>query len=163
VTKRPSPAVQLAAFIAKFDPATARLIRQCRTVMRRRFPTAHELVYDNYNFFVIGYCSSGRPSDCIASLAASSKGLALSFYYGATVPDPSRILLGSGTQNRFVRIPSAALLKQPAVEALLRAAAAQGGTPLPESGPGRLIIRSVAAKQRPRRPVSPAPGRRLRQ
>jgi hypothetical protein len=159
VTKTPLPAAQLAGFIAKFDPATARLIRECRAAMRRRFPTAYELVYDNYNFFVIGYCSSERPSDCIASLAASSKGLALSFYYGATVPDPSGILLGSGTQNRFVRLPTAAALKQPAVAALLRAAAAQGETPLPESGGGRLIIRSVSPKQRPRRALRSVPGR----
>jgi hypothetical protein len=162
VTKKPSPAAQLAGFIAKFDPPTARLIRECRAAMRKRFPTAHELVYDNYNFFVIGYCSSERPSDCIASLAASSKGVALSFYYGATVPDPSGILLGSGTQNRFVRLATAAALKQPAVGALLRAAAAQGETPLPETGGGRLIIRSVSAKQRPRR-ARPVPGPRLRQ
>ncbi len=163
MTKKPSASAQLSGFIAKFDPAAARLIRACRAEMRKRFPTANELVYDNYNFFVIGYCSSERPSDCIASLAASSSGLVLSFYYGATVPDPAGILLGSGNQNRFVRLLSAADLKQPAVEALLRAAAAQGETPLPESGRGRLIIRSVSAKQRPRKAASPAPGRRSRQ
>ena len=131
--------------------------------MRKRFPTAYELVYDNYNFFVIGYCSSERPSDCIASLAASSKGLVLSFYYGASLPDPSGILLGSGTQNRFIRIPAVATLKQPAVGALLRAAAAHGETPLPKAGGGRLIIRSVSRAQRPRRAVSGTPGRLSRQ
>jgi hypothetical protein len=174
VSKVPSPSAQLARFIAKFDQAIARLICECRGAMRKRFPTAYELVYDNYNFFVIGYSSSERPSDCIASLAASSKGLVLSFYYGATVPDPSGILLGSGTQNRFVRIPTVTTLQQPAVDALLRAAAAQGETPLPASGGGRLIIRSVSVKQRSRRRVTltrnrtrrahrPAPGRRSRQ
>ena len=45
----------LGAFIAKFDPAHQRLIRDLRAALRRRFPAAHELVYDNYNFFVIGY------------------------------------------------------------------------------------------------------------
>jgi len=67
-------------------------------------PTANELVYDNYNFFVIGYCSTERPSDCIASIAAAANGVGLSFYRGASLPDPHGLLLGSGSQNRFVRL-----------------------------------------------------------
>jgi len=129
----------------------AKRIRSVRQALRRRFPTANELVYDNYNFFVIGYCSSERPSDCIVSLAANAKGVGLSFYYGATLPDPRKILQGSGTQNRFIRLESAATLRRPEVEALLSAAAAQGKVPLRASGRGRLTIRSVSVKQRPRR------------
>lgn len=142
---------QLAGFIAKFDPAMAKRIRLVRMALRRRFSTANELVYDNYNFFVIGYSSSERPSDCIVSLAANAKGLGLSFYYGVTLPDPHKILQGGGNQNRFIRLESAATLAKPEVEELLRAAVAQGKVALPASGRGRLIIRSVSAKQRPRR------------
>ncbi len=119
--------------------------------MRKRFPTANELVYDNYNFFVIGYCTTERASDCIVSLATQAKGVALSFYYGATLPDPDKLLQGSGNQNRFIRLESAATLAKPQVEALLRAAAAQAKNPLPQTGRGRLIIKSISAKQRPRR------------
>src|SRR5580704_11945132 len=85
---------QLKGFIAKFDPAMGKLIRECRSAMRKRFPTANELVYDNYNFFVVGYCTTERPSDCVVSLAANAKGIGLSFYHGATLPDPHRILEG---------------------------------------------------------------------
>jgi hypothetical protein len=49
---------QLAAFIAKFSPEVQAQFRDCRAKMRARFPDAVELVYDNYNFLVIGY---GRP------------------------------------------------------------------------------------------------------
>jgi len=146
-----SAETQLAGFIAKFDPRVAKMIQSVRRALRKRFPTANELVYDNYNFFVIGYSSSERPSDCIASLAANAKGVGLSFYYGATLPDPHKILQGSGNQNRFIRLEGAATLARPEVEALLSAAAAQGKVPLPKSGRGRLIIRSISAKQRPRR------------
>jgi Domain of unknown function (DU1801) len=142
---------QLAGFIAKFDPAVARCIRECRAAVRKRLPTANELVYDNYNFLAIGYCATERPTDCIVSLAAAANGVGLSFYYGATLPDPDEILLGSGKQNRFVRLPSAAILSTPAVEALISAAVAQAKTPLPASGRGATIIKSVSAKQRPRR------------
>jgi hypothetical protein len=142
---------QLASFIKRFDPKNAALIRSVRKVLRDRLPTANELVYDNYNFFVIGYCSTERPSDCILSIAAAANGIGLSFYYGATLPDPHKLLLGSGSQNRFIRIESAAALARPEVEELIAAAVAQAEKPLPESGIGKLIIRSISKKQKPRR------------
>ena len=146
-----SPAQQLEGFIDKFDSHNAALIRSVRRAMRKRLPTAHELVYDNYNFFVIGYCSTERPSDCIVSVAAAANGVGLSFYRGASLPDPHKILLGSGSQNRFIRLGSVEILGRPEVEALIEAAVAQAKTPLPASGDGKLIIRSTSAKQRPRR------------
>lgn len=142
---------QLASFIAKFDPAVARLIRSSRVAMRKRFPTANELVYDNYNFLAIGYCSTEKTSDCIVSLASYAHGVSLFFYYGAKLADPHRLLQGEGKQVRFIRVESAADLTRPEVEALMGAAAAQAKTPLPETGRGRLIIKSISAKQRPRR------------
>jgi len=146
-----SAAQQLEGFIDKFDSKNAALIRSVRKALRKRLPTANELVYDNYNFFVIGYSSTERPSDCIVSIAAAANGVGLSFYYGATLPDPHRLLLGSGSQNRFIRLESAATLARPEVEELIAAAIAQGETPLPASGKGKLIIRSVSEKQKPRR------------
>jgi Domain of unknown function (DU1801) len=146
-----TPAAQLAAFLAKYDPSIGRQVRAMRTAMRRQWPTALELVYDNYQFLAIGYCATERASDCIASLAVAPSGVALSFYYGSTLPDPTGRLLGSGKQNRFIRLTSAATLREPEVVALMRAAVAQARTPLPASGRGRTIIKSVSAKQRPRR------------
>jgi hypothetical protein len=146
---------QLQSFIDKFEPKNQALIRAVRRALRRWLPTANELVYDNYNFFVVGYCSTERPSDCILSLAAGANGVGLSFPYGgATLPDPHKLLLGSGSRNRFIRLESAQTLGRPEVEALIDAAVAQGKTPLPATGKGRLIIRSISAKQRPRRKPS---------
>jgi len=66
------------------------------------------------------------------------------------LPDPAKILLGAGKQNRFIRLPNAAVLAKPEVEALLRAAVEQAKS-LPATGRGQTIIRSVSAKQRPRK------------
>ena len=142
---------QLAGFIAKFEPAHAELIRECRAELRQLLPTSVELVYDNYNFFVIGFCTTPRASDCIVSIAAAANGVGLSFYYGATLPDPEKLLQGSGKQNRFVRLPSVEVLRQPGVVALIQAAVAQSKTPLPKTGGGQLVIQSISAKQKPRR------------
>jgi hypothetical protein len=146
-----TPEERLKSFIAKFDRDLGKQIRECRSAMRKRFPAANELVYDNYNFFVIGYCTTERPSDCVVSLAANAKGIALSFYHGATLPDPHRILQGSGKQNRFVRLDGVATLRRPEVEELLDAAEAQADPPFVKSSRGKLIIRSVSRKQRPRK------------
>src|SRR3984885_2415676 len=132
-----TPEQQLKGFIAKFDPAMGMQIRECRSAMRKRFPTANELVYDNYNFFVIGYCTTERPSDCVVSLAANSKGIGLSFYYGASLPDPHKILEGSGTQNRFVRIPDPSVLERPEIQELIDAAEAQADPPFLKKGGGQ--------------------------
>jgi hypothetical protein len=146
-----TPAKQLAGFIAKFDPAIASLARSARAVLRQRFPTAVELVYDNYNALAIGYSSTERASDCIVSLAVFPRTVALSFYYGAGLADPTGILSGSGNQNRYISLDRAARLSDPAVESLILAAVVKAKVPLP-TRKGYLVIKSISAKQRPRRP-----------
>ncbi len=144
-------AAQLRSFIDKFAPEDQKLIRAVRSAVRKRLPTANELVYDNYNFFVIGYSPTERPSDAILSIAARANGVGLCFIHGASLPDPKKILLGSGKQTRFIRVESATKLSHPDVEALIAAAVDHAKNQLPEKGRGRLIIRSVSVKQRPRR------------
>jgi len=142
---------QVDTFIDKFEPSMAKQIREVRAALRKQLPTAIELVYDNYNFFVIGYCSTEKPSDCICSLAANSKGVGLSFYYGADLVDPHGILEGSGSQNRFVRLTEGAkTLKNPHVVAMIIAATKNGEKPLPKER-GFTVVRSISEKQRPRR------------
>src|SRR5262245_32679237 len=142
---------QLKGFIAKFEPRHQKLIRAVRRMLRRRFPTAFELAYDNYNFFVLGYGPTERPSDCVLSMAAGASGVGLCFTQGASLKDPKRILQGSGNQTRFLRVDSADILNRPEVEELVTAAVAVARTPFPDKGRVTLVIRSVSAKQRPRR------------
>jgi len=142
---------RLRGFVAKFDPKAQSLIRAIRAALRKRLPSAHELVYDNYNFFVIGYSPTTRPSDAIVSMAAAANGVGLCFIHGAALPDPDGLLQGSGKQTRFIRLESPAVLARPAVRRLLAAAIAQSKVGLPATGRGTLIIRSVSKKQRPRR------------
>ena len=111
-------------------------------------------MYDNYNFFVIGYGGTERPSDAILSIAAKAGAVSLCFLHGASLPDPRGLLHGDGSQSRFIRLESAASLARPEVEALIVAAIAQARAPLPDAGRGKLIIRSVSAKQRPRRKLN---------
>lgn len=146
-----SPARQLNTFLGRFDPAIRRVVREARAKLRRRLPTAIELIYDNYNALAIAFASSERGSDVFVSLAVYARGVNLYFIYGVALPDPHRLLLGSGNQGRFVRLESAAMLDRREIDELLVAAIAEGETPLPRSGRGHIVIKSVSQKQRPRR------------
>jgi len=123
-TSRTDAEEQLNRFIEKFERADQTLIRAVRKVLRKRFPTANELAYDNYNFFALGYSPTERPSDSIISMAAGSSGVGLCFVRGASLPDPKKILLGSGNQTRFIRVESVEVLSRPEVQELVAAAAA---------------------------------------
>ena len=145
---------QLRSFIAKFDPPNQALLRAARRALRKRLPTANELVYDNYTFFVIGYSPTEKPSDAILSLTGSSNGVGLCFIYGAKLLDPKKLLRGSGNQTRSIRLDTVEVLAQPDVATLIDQAVAQARAPFPAHGPRKLIIRSISAKQRPRRAVA---------
>ena len=106
----------------------------------------------------------GFPTACLGDAPFAYVGVFTShvnvgFFHGASLPDPHGILLGSGNQNRFVRLASAATLEIPAVKALLRAANAQAETPLPSKGRGYTLIKSISAKQRPRRRIQKPRGK----
>jgi hypothetical protein len=149
--RRQSPEQQLRACVGKFAPEHQRVIRAARRILRRRFPTATELVYDNYNFFVIGYSSTGRPSDSVVSIAAAANGVGICFINGAKLADPDQLLKGSGKQTRFLRLQDGSELEDPRVQALLSAADRQARVQMRNEGKGKLVIQSVSVKQRPRR------------
>jgi hypothetical protein len=141
---------QLSEFIAKFTPEMAKSIRTARAKMRGFMPHALELVYDNYNFFVIGYGPNEKAGDAIFSLAAQAKGLSLCFLQGAKLPDPNNLLRGSGNVVRNIRLESPDALDDPRVRQLIDIALDRAKQPIPVNGSHQLIIKSVSAKQRPR-------------
>jgi len=146
-----TPEAQLRSLIERFDPKEQKLIRSIRSAVRKRFPSASELVYDYRTFFVIAYSSTERPPDAIVATAARTDGVRLYLMRGPQLPDPKKLLMGSGKQTRFIRLGSARQLAHPDVEALIAAAIDGAGVPLPSRGPGKLVIRTFGAKKRPPR------------
>lgn len=147
-----SPAKQVTGFIAKFDPAIAKLTRACRAELRKRYPAAIELVYDNYNALAIGYSPTERTSDVVFSLAVYARGLNLYFMYGRSLPDPDHLLQGSGTQGAFIRLDSVGKLDHPNVITLIERAVKRQRPTFAPKGRGYTVVKSISAKQRPRRP-----------
>ncbi len=146
-----SPDAQVRAFIAKFEPKQQRLIEQLRRATRRRLPHANELVYDNYNFLVFAWCPSERVSDSYFSLGANAQGVNLFFgYNGSKIDDPKGLLQGKGKLNRFVRLESAKHFASSDVQALITSAIDASVVRIQDT-PGKLVIRGISPKQRPRR------------
>jgi hypothetical protein len=148
-----SPEAALDGFIDRFMPDIAALGRDTIEAMRARLPGAVRMVYDNYNALVVGFCPGDRPSDAIFSIALFPRSVALCFLQGAGLADPHGLLRGSGTVARHLPLESAADLDRPEVEELVARALAAARVPLDSSGEGRLVIRSISARQRPRRPA----------
>jgi hypothetical protein len=143
---------ELAGFVEKFAPEMQDRIRGCRERLAARYPRAVQLVYDNYNFLVVGFGPTQRPSQSLFSLAAHRRGVNLCFLQRAPeLPDPTSILRGQGSTVRNVALAEPEDLDRPDVVALLEAQAALAVVPMEESEGPLLVIRSVSAKQRPRR------------
>ena len=151
VGAKDTPEAQLRSLIEKFDPKDQRLIRSVRAAVRKRLPTANELVYDYRSFFVIAYSPTEQGIEGIVSIAARTDGVRLYLTQGPQLPDPKKLLMGSGKQVRFIPVEAASRLKHPDVEALIAAAIDQASVPLPSKGGGRLVTKTTAANKRPRR------------
>jgi hypothetical protein len=149
--KDATPRQQLVAFMSKFTPEVQSVAKKALAKMRKRAPGAMELVYDNYNALAIGFAPTDRASDVVFSIALYPRWVSLFFLNGAKLRDPSRILKGSGTRVRHIVLRNPEDLDSPEVAALIEQAKKIAATPFPSSARGRMIIKSVSARQRPRK------------
>jgi len=142
---------QLRGLIARFAPAHQRLIGTMRRWLRKRLPTAHELVYEYHDFFVISYSPNERGYEGVLAIRASANGVELYFNRGKELPDPAKLLRGSGKQTRSMHMEGASTLARPAVARLIDYAIARNRVPFARIGRGPVVVRSVSAKQPGRR------------
>jgi hypothetical protein len=158
VTGEASSAEQIASFLAKYNPEVAADAKVSRAKMQKRVPGGFEFVYDNYSALVFGYGPTERPSEAVLSLAVMPQWVTLCFLKGAKFPDPKKLLRGSGNIVRNIRLQSPAHLDEPDVKDFINLAISAATPPFPrEGGQQRTVIKSISAKQRPRRPKSAVP------
>ncbi|MGH7492881.1 MAG: DUF1801 domain-containing protein [bacterium] len=151
--KDKSPEKQLAGFIAKYTPEIGALANAAVAKMRALMPGAIVLVYDNYNALAIGFGPTERASGAIFSVALFPRWVSLFFMNGAQLPDPQRLLQGKGKMARHIVLNDAAALDKPAIRALIAHSLKRATKPIDATNPNRVIIKSISAKQRPRRPA----------
>ena len=148
---RRSAEAQLRTLIAKFAPAHLRLIGAMRRWLRKRLPTAHEVVYEYRDFFVISYSPNERGYEGVLAIRASADGVKLYFNQGKELPDPAKLLQGSGSKMRSINVEGASTLARPEVARLIDEAIARNRVPFARAGRGSVVIRSTSAKKRRQR------------
>ena len=147
-----SPATQFAGFLRKHSPAVPADARAALSRLRKLIPGAVEMVYDNYNALVIGFGPTERASEGVVSLAIFPRWVTLCFIQnGPEIPDPDGLLKGTGNVVRHVRLQSAKDLDKPEIRALVGHALALADVRIDSAGRRRMVIKSISAKQRPRR------------
>ena len=147
---RRSAEAQLRTLIDKFAPAHLRLIGAMRRSLRKRLPTAHEVVYEYRDWFVISYSPSEQGYEGVLAIRGDADGVKFYFNRGKELPDPEKLLKGSASQVRFIDLESASTLARPAVARLIDEAIAGNRVPFASAGRGSVVIRTASAKQRPR-------------
>jgi len=117
-----------------------------RRSLRKRLPTAHEVVYEYRDFFVISYSPSERGYEGVLSIRASADGVKLYFNQGKDLTDPAKLLQGS-SQTRWIHVEGASTLARPEVVRLIDEAITRNRVPFALTGRGSVVIRSTSAKK----------------
>src|SRR5688572_8544957 len=93
---RRSAEAELRTLIAKVAPAQQRLVSALRRWLRKRLPTAHEVVYEYRDCFVISYSPDERGYEGVVAIRGSANGVRLYLNRGKGLPDPEKLLKGAG-------------------------------------------------------------------
>lgn len=149
---------QLAALVARLDPASQKVFVGVRRSLRRQFPTAFEIVYDYAHSLVLAVGPTDRGYEATFSIAAEAGEVKLYFLHGPELPDPQQLLRGEAKLVRYVQVPSVATLRKPAVAQLIQEAL-QRGKPMPKTGGGELLVKGGAKAKRARQGAKAPRGR----
>lgn len=139
---------ELRRLVGKYAPAHRRLVTATRRCLRQRLPTAHEVVYEYNGFFVISLSPNEHGYAGVFAIRTSADGVSLYFNQGRKLPDPEKLLQGSGKLVRSIPLEGASTLARPAVARLIDEAIARNPVPFAASGRGPVTIRSVSVKKR---------------
>ena len=150
------PEPQIVSFLAKYSPAIEAQLKDARRRLRGFFPHGYELIFDNYNALVFGISPTERASDAFISIAGYPRWVTLFFLNGIALNDPNGLLEGQGKQVRSIRLTNPSQINEPEVEALISQAVLARQPMLLEAPPLATIVKTVVAKQRPRRPAASA-------
>jgi Domain of unknown function (DU1801) len=119
------PDRRLLGYLAPYDPHVSRLALAVREIVLEEAPGAIESLAKGYAV-AIGFSFTGKPmKDGFCHVVAYSTHVNLGFNRGAQLPDPGRILKGSGKSIRHITLRNHEELESPVIRRYLRAAIEQ--------------------------------------
>ena len=144
---------QLEAFLSKYLPPVAAIGRSAIRRLRLRFPGCDALVFDNFEALAVGFAPDGKTNTMFLSIALYPRWVSLYFLQGSGLNDPDQLLENSAAAVRHIKLSRAEDLDAAALRELVLQAEANAVPAVDPLRGGQLVIRSVAARQQPRRPV----------
>jgi hypothetical protein len=148
--RQPSPGAQLSALLSRFSPKIVAQAKRCLTKLRRRLPGSLQLVYEYNHSVVVSFSQSEQGAEGIIALAIYPEWIRLYFQGGKFLPDPEGLLQGSAGV-RFVTLESASDLDHKNIEALFKAVIKHFEVTFARGRKGRMIIKSLAKKPKPKK------------
>jgi hypothetical protein len=147
--ERRAAEAELRTLIDKHAPVQGRLVSAMRRWLQKRLPTAHQVVYEyeNLGAVVISFSPNENGYDGMVGIRATANEVKLYFQFGKGLPDPERLLQGSG-QTRWILVEGTSTLARPSVTSLADEAIARNTVPFTSTGRGPVVIRSTSAKKR---------------
>jgi hypothetical protein len=105
--------------LAAFPAEVQELARDARRCLLQSLPDLEETVDPTAAVLSYGYGSGYRGMICTVLLSKS--GVKIGFVGGAELPDPNRLLEGSGKKHKYVQLHSASDLARPGLNELIKA------------------------------------------
>jgi hypothetical protein len=102
-----------------YSPEVQKLALATRAFVLRLIPNAIETVDTKSKIIGFGFGSGYK--DMICSLMPAKSWVTLGIGWGAELPDPQKLLEGSGKVHRHVKLKAESDLKTPALQAILKA------------------------------------------
>ena len=103
--------------LSKYDEALSALGFQLRKFLLKELKQITE--YPDGPANIIGYGFGPGYKALVCTIIPSKKGIKLGFYKGSELPDPRKLLTGSGKVHRYVEIKSKDDIQSPAIKKLL--------------------------------------------
>jgi len=113
---------QIDEFLSNYSDEVFTRASELREVLLTNLPGIIEQI--DVPAKMIAYSYGQKYAEMICTIIPSKKGLKLGFYKGVDLPDPDKLLEGSGKISRYVEIRSAEQIKSPALKKLIESALA---------------------------------------
>lgn len=145
--ERRAAVAELRKLISRFASGRERLVSSLRRWLQQRLPTAHEIVYEYNDCFVISYSPSAHGYEGVLAIRGSADSVQLYFQKGKDLPDPEKLLQGKAGA-RWIVVEKVAALARPEFASLIGEALARNPVPFALSGRGSVIVSPSTAKKR---------------
>lgn len=144
----------LLKFLKPFSKEIRQTVLQLREFVWDLYPEANELIYDNYNALAFGWSPTDKVGHTFCSVAVgrSSNNIHFGFYWGAELSDPQKMLLGKGSQYRYILVGSFKAFPKAYIKKLVAEAYVNSLSKVKDERQitsGLTITKSVSAKKRP--------------